>query len=49
MLPGTPFPGVQDLHRRLHQVPFVNEEKLELAVHPVDPAHIAPGAGSLKG
>jgi hypothetical protein len=44
-----PFPGVQDLHRRLHPLPFVYEERLELAAHPVDPADLAPGAGSLKG
>jgi hypothetical protein len=42
-----PFPGVLDLHRRLHPLPFVYEEKLELAAHPVDPADLAPGAGSL--
>jgi hypothetical protein len=44
-----PFPGVLELHRRLHPLPFVYEEKLELAVHPVDPADLTPGAGSLKG
>ena len=43
-----PFPGVQDLHRRLHPLPFVYEERLELAAHPVDPADLAPGAGSPK-
>jgi hypothetical protein len=44
-----PLPGVLELHRRLHPLPFVYEEKLELAAHPVDPADLAPGAGSLKG
>jgi len=39
-----PFPGVLDLHRRLHPLPFVYEEKLELAAHPVDPADLAAGA-----
>jgi hypothetical protein len=43
------FPGVQELHRQLHKLPFVYEEKLELAAQPVDPADLAPGAGSLKG
>lgn len=36
-----PFPGVQELHRRLHPLPFVYEEKLELAAHQVDPAELA--------
>jgi hypothetical protein len=44
-----PFPGVLELHGRLHPLPFVYEEKLELAAHPVDPVDLAPGAGSLKG
>ncbi len=44
-----PFQGVQELHRQLHQLPFVYEERLELAAQPVDPADLAPGAGSLKG
>jgi len=39
-----PFPGVLDLHRRLHPLPFVYEEKLELAAHPVDPADLATDA-----
>jgi hypothetical protein len=43
-----PFPGVQELHRQLHKLPFVYEERLELAAHPVDPADLAAGAGSLK-
>ncbi|HXO41966.1 MAG TPA: hypothetical protein VN999_10980 [Thermoanaerobaculia bacterium] len=43
-----PLPGVQELHRQLHKLPFVYEERLELAAHPVDPADLAPGAGSLK-
>jgi hypothetical protein len=44
-----PLPGVLELHRRLHALPFVYEEKLELAAQPVDPADLAPGAGSPKG
>jgi hypothetical protein len=45
------LPGVLELHRRLHPLPFVYEEKLELAAQPVDPADLAAGAGagSLKG
>ena len=37
-----PFPGVLELHRRLHPLAFVYEEKLELAAHPVDPADLTP-------
>jgi hypothetical protein len=44
-----PFSGVLELHRQLHPLPFVYEEKLELAAHPVDPADLAPGAGSPTG
>jgi hypothetical protein len=44
-----PLPGVLELHRRLHPLPFVYEEELELAAHPVDPADLAPGASSLRG
>lgn len=44
-----PFPGVLELHRRLHPLPFVYEERLELAARPVDAAHLAPGAGPPKG
>jgi len=41
-----PFPGVQELHRRLRSLPFVYEEKLELAAHQVDPADLPPPARS---
>ncbi len=44
-----PFPGILELHRRLHPLPFVYEEKLELAAHPVDPVDLTPGAGSPEG
>lgn len=44
-----PFPGVLELHRRLHPLPFVYEAKLELAAHPVDPADLAPGAEPPRG
>jgi hypothetical protein len=44
-----PFPGVLDLHRRLHPMPFVYEEKLDLAARSVDPADLAPGAVSPEG
>jgi hypothetical protein len=49
MAGSGPFPGVQELHRQLHKLPFVYEERLALATQPVDPADLAPGAGSLKG
>jgi len=35
-----PFPGVLDLHRRLHPLPFVYEKKLELVAHQLDPADL---------
>jgi hypothetical protein len=44
-----PFSGVLELHRQLHPLPFVYEEKLELAARPVDPADLAPGAGPPTG
>jgi hypothetical protein len=37
-----PFPGILEMHRRLHSLPFVYERQLELATHRVNPADFAP-------
>ncbi len=39
------LPGLLEMHRRLHALPFVYEEKLELATHRLDPAGLAPPGG----
>jgi hypothetical protein len=35
-----PLPGLVELHRRLHLLPFVYEEKIELAARRIDPADL---------
>ncbi|MBV8203034.1 MAG: hypothetical protein JOZ15_20650 [Acidobacteria bacterium] len=37
-----PFPGILDIHRRLRALPFVYEEKIELAAHRVELADLEP-------
>jgi hypothetical protein len=42
---GT-FPGLVEMHRRLHALPFVYEEKIELAVRRINPSDLEPASGT---
>jgi hypothetical integral membrane protein (TIGR02206 family) len=44
---GT-VPGLMDMHRRLHSLPFVYEGKIELAAHRLDPADLEPASGTCR-
>ncbi len=40
-----PLAGLLEMHRRLHELPFVYEGRIEVDARPADPAELAPRPG----
>jgi hypothetical protein len=40
-----PLPGLLEIHRRLHELPFVYEGRIEIDARPADPEELEPRPG----